>query len=199
MFTGIIESKGILVSTRKIRGNLRMTIASGISAALSLDQSVSHNGVCLTVTGVQEGTHQVDVIAETLEKTNLGQWIKGDIINLERAMKLGDRLDGHLVQGHVDCRAACREMVQKKGSLEFRFSYPDRFAGLVIEKGSICVNGISLTAFNVTGSAFTVAIIPNTLEHTNMHSLVLGSEVNIEFDLIGKYILHQVDPFKKHP
>jgi riboflavin synthase len=188
MFTGIIEKIGIVTDIISSENNISFWIKSPISDELSIDQSVAHNGVCLTVEEVIEGKHRVTAIQETLIKTNLKQWEKNSFINLERCLAMNGRLDGHLVQGHVDSVAICLEIVEKQGSWEYTFEFDPKFASLIIEKGSITVNGISLTLFNVTNQSFRVAIIPYTYEHTNMKHLTIGDEVNVEFDLIGKYI-----------
>jgi riboflavin synthase len=188
MFTGIIESLG-KIQTIDNQGNNRVfRIASPISRELKVDQSVSHNGACLTVESIQEDIHQVTAIDETLRKTNLSDWQPGDLINLERCLAMNGRLDGHIVQGHVDCTATCLDRNEKAGSWEFRFAFPEKFAALVIEKGSICLNGISLTLFNVKKKNFTIAVIPYTFEHTNIKGVFPGDKVNIEFDMIGKYV-----------
>jgi len=188
MFTGIIENLG-LIDAIEIKGtNATFWVASSLSNELKVDQSLSHNGVCLTVEQVKEGTHRVTAIAETLKKTNLGAWQVGTLINLERCMQLNGRLDGHIVQGHVDATATCIKKVALEGSWEYTFQFKEQFASLIIEKGSISVNGISLTCFNVTANSFTVAIIPYTFEHTNMKQLEEGDLINIEFDIIGKYV-----------
>jgi len=188
MFTGIIEKIGIVTDIISSENNISFWIKSPISDELSIDQSVAHNGVCLTVEEIIEGKHRVTAIQETLNKTNLKQWKKNSFINLERCLAMNGRLDGHLVQGHVDSVATCLEIVEKQGSWEYTFEFDHQFASLIIEKGSITVNGISLTLFDVTNQSFRVAIIPYTYEHTNMKHLILGDEVNVEFDLIGKYI-----------
>jgi len=188
MFTGIIEKIGIVTDIISSENNISFWIKSPISDELSIDQSVAHNGVCLTVEEVIEGKHRVTAIQETLIKTNLKQWEKNSFINLERCLAMNGRLDGHLVQGHVDSVAICLEIVEKQGSWEYTFEFDPKFASLIIEKGSITVNGISLTLFNITNQSFRVAIIPYTYEHTNMKHLTIGDEVNVEFDLIGKYI-----------
>ena len=188
MFTGIIESLGTVTHIQSSGTNKTFTISSPISAELKVDQSVSHNGVCLTVESVTGNTHTVTAIAETLNKSNLGSWEVGTLVNLERCMQMNGRLDGHIVQGHVDAPATCINRDDKDGSWEYRFSFPAAFAALVIEKGSISLNGISLTVFDVSDTAFSVAIIPYTYEHTNMQQVFPGHTVNIEFDIIGKYI-----------
>jgi riboflavin synthase len=188
MFTGIIEKIGIVTDIISSENNISFWIKSPISDELSIDQSVAHNGVCLTVEEIIEGKHRVTAIQETLNKTNLKQWKKNSFINLERCLAMNGRLDGHLVQGHVDSVATCLEIVEKQGSWEYTFEFDHQFASLIIEKGSITVNGISLTLFDVTNQSFRVAIIPYTYEHTNMKHPTIGDEVNVEFDLIGKYI-----------
>ena len=188
MFTGIIEKIGIVTDIISSENNISFWIKSPISDELNIDQSVAHNGVCLTVEEIIEGKHRVTAIQETLNKTNLKQWKKNSFINLERCLAMNGRLDGHLVQGHIDSIAICLEIVEKQGSWEYTFEFDPKFASLIIEKGSITVNGISLTLFDITNQSFRVAIIPYTYEHTNMKHLTLGDEVIVEFDLIGKYI-----------
>ena len=188
MFTGIIETVGIVKDVISNGFNKTFWIESPISAELKVDQSISHSGVCLTIEEIKEGSHQVTAIYETLQKTNLGAWQTGTTVNIERSLLLNSRLDGHFVQGHVDATGICTKTHEKKGSREFEFEFPKKFAELIIEKGSICVNGISLTAFNVKKKAFTVAIIPFTLEHTNIKDVKPGDSVNLEFDMIGKYL-----------
>ncbi len=188
MFTGIIEQTGILHAIEHTGSNLHFWVKSALADALQVDQSLSHNGVCLTVDQLGQGMHRVTAVKETLEKTNLGLWQPGTMINLERCMPLNGRLDGHMVQGHVDCTATCTRITDKNGSWEYDFHFDDRFASLVIEKGSVSLNGISLTIFNIKKDGFTVAIIPYTFEHTNMQQLKTGDTVNLEFDVIGKYV-----------
>ena len=188
MFTGIIEKIGIVTDIISSENNISFWIKSPISDELRIDQSVAHNGVCLTVEEIIEGKHKVTAIQETLNKTNLKNWKKNSFINLERCLPMKGRLDGHLVQGHIDSVATCLKIVEKQGSWEYTFEFDPQFATLIIEKGSITVNGISLTLFDVTNQSFRVAIIPYTFDHTNMQHLIIGDEVNIEFDLIGKYI-----------
>ena len=188
MFTGIVETQGII---KKITGkgtNKTFWIKSPISSKLAIDQSVSHDGVCLTVEEIKGNRHRVTAIAETLSKTNLGDWLEGSAVNLERCLKVNDRLDGHFVQGHVDTTASCIDKKEKDGSWEFRFQFSPGFAELIIEKGSIAINGISLTVFNVTNDFFDVAIIPYTYDNTNINAVNAGQKVNIEFDMLGKYI-----------
>ncbi len=188
MFTGIIEATGHVKSLETNGSNVSFWIESPISPELKVDQSLSHNGVCLTVEAIEGQLYKVTAIEETLKKTNLGQLQTGNSVNLERCMQLNGRLDGHIVQGHVDGTATCIAVTPKDGSTEFSFRFDEKHASLVIEKGSITLNGISLTIFNVTNNEFTVAIIPYTMEHTNMKELKQGDVVNIEFDMIGKYV-----------
>ncbi|HVZ57646.1 MAG TPA: riboflavin synthase [Chitinophagaceae bacterium] len=192
MFTGIIETTGVVRQVETSGTNRTFWIESPLSDQLRPDQSVSHNGVCLTVEEQAGGRHRVTAIAETLSKTNLGDWTTGTEVNLERCLQLGDRLDGHLVQGHVDTTARCTERLEKQGSWELEFEFPRGFSELIIEKGSICVNGMSLTAFGVRKKHFRVAIIPYTYEHTNLRQLREGELVNLEFDMIGKYVLRKL-------
>jgi len=189
MFTGIIETLGTIKDVRHEGSNIHFTIESGISKEVKIDQSVAHDGVCLTVTACDAVSHTVTAVAETLQKTNLASWKAGKTLNLERAMKLGDRLDGHIVQGHVDTTGRCTERKEVDGSHLFHFEFPESFAALVIEKGSICINGVSLTAFNVGRNTFSVTIIPYTLEHTTFGSLQANDIINLEFDILGKYML----------
>lgn len=189
MFTGIIQSTGVIKAVISNGYNKTFWVESSISGELKTDQSVSHSGVCLTVEEVGEKSHRVTAIDETLGKTNLAAWKEGTLINLEQCLQLNDRLDGHIVQGHVDATGECTKRKEKKGSWEFEFSFPKKLAGLIIEKGSICVNGISLTCFDVKRKSFRVAIIPYTFEYTNIKEVQEGDLVNIEFDLIGKYLL----------
>ena len=188
MFTGIIESLARVEKVEVHGTNKTFYIASPLSASFKIDQSVSHNGVCLTVEAVENGVHRVTAIEETLMKSNLDEWQRGDVVNIEQCMQMNGRLDGHIVQGHVDATALCIERKDLNGSWEFRFRIPEEFTTLIIEKGSIAVNGISLTVFNVGSDTFSVAIIPYTFEHTNMQYVYEETTVNIEFDIIGKYI-----------
>ena len=188
MFTGIIETTGKIAGVEKKGSNKIFYVESALGAELKPDQSVSHNGVCLTVEEVKGNTHRVSAIEETLLKTNLNNWLINDTINLERCLPMNGRIDGHIVQGHVDTVAECTHKIKKEGSTEFSFEIDKKYAGFIIEKGSICLNGISLTIFNIGLNCFSVAIIPYTFEHTNMHQIKTGSLVNIEFDLLGKYI-----------
>lgn len=188
MFTGIIEALGKILSVEANETNKTFWIESNISPELKVDQSISHSGVCLTVEAIDGARHQVTAIEETLQKTNLGSWQAGMEVNLERCLPMNGRLDGHLVQGHVDATATCLEVQDQGGSWLYRFEFPEKFAALIIEKGSICINGISLTCFNVSREHFSVAIIPYTYEHTNIKQVQTGQAVNIEFDMVGKYI-----------
>ena len=188
MFTGIVETQGIIKKIIENGSNKTFWIKSPISSKLKPDQSISHDGVCLTIEETKAGRHRVTAIVETLSKTTLGDWQEGSIINLERCLKVNDRLNGHFVQGHVDATATCIDKKGKDGSCEFSFQFPIEFSSLIIEKGSITVNGISLTIFNVSENTFDVAIIPYTFDHTNLRLLKPGQKVNIEFDMLGKYI-----------
>lgn len=188
MFTGIIESIGIISDIKKDQGNVHLTIQTNITNELKIDQSVAHNGVCLTVVEIFDNKHVVTAIQETIDKTTLGLWKIGDKVNIERAMKLGDRLDGHIVQGHVDQTAVCTSIQEKSGSWEFTFEYDTALNNITIEKGSITVNGTSLTVVNSAKNSFSVAIIPYTYEHTIFHTFEIGTKVNLEFDVVGKYI-----------
>lgn len=198
MFTGIIECTGVIIFISEEATNKVFWIQSSISQELKIDQSLSHNGVCLTVEEVHQDTHRVTAVKETLLKTNLGQWITGTQVNLERSLQMTGRIDGHLVQGHVDCNVKCSAITDLNGSWQFDFAIDKKDAALVIEKGSISINGISLTIFNVTAQSFTVTIIPYTFKHTNMNQLKAGDLVNIEFDLIGKYVQRTVNMGNKH-
>jgi riboflavin synthase len=192
MFTGIIESLGFIKEITAVGTNKIFWIESPLSSCFKIDQSVAHNGVCLTVEDVKDNLHRVTAVDETLSKTDLNQWKIGTHINLERSLLPTNRLDGHFVQGHVDTTGTCTKIKDKVGSYEFEIEFPKKFAELVIEKGSICVNGISLTAFDVKKHSFRVAIIPYTFEHTNLQFLKEGDKVNLEFDMIGKYILRKL-------
>lgn len=194
MFTGIIETLGTIKELRKEGENIHVSVASNITHELKIDQSVAHNGVCLTVVAIDNDTYTVTAIKETIDKTNLGDWNVGDKVNLERAMKLGDRLDGHIVQGHVDQTAVCKHIEEANGSWYFTFEYDKNLNNITIEKGSITVNGTSLTVVNSKINEFSVAIIPYTYEHTNFHTFKVGTKVNLEFDVIGKYVarLYQI-------
>lgn len=188
MFTGIIEELGVITALEKSGGNLHITVKAGMTNELKIDQSVSHNGICLTVVDIKNDEYTVTAIDETLHKTNLGTLKVGDSVNLERGMKVGARLDGHIVQGHVDQTATCTRIDNKEGSREFTFEYDPTFQNVTIEKGSITINGVSLTVVNSQKSHFSVAIIPYTLANTTFGSLQKGDKVNLEFDVIGKYV-----------
>lgn len=188
MFTGIIEAQGTLVRIDREGSNIHFTLSSAISEELKIDQSVAHDGVCLTVVAIGGGRHQVTAIEETLKRSKLDNWVVGSAINLERAMKADARLDGHMVQGHVDATARCTAVDVRDGSWYYRFQYEPTEEHLLVDKGSVCVNGVSLTVVEPVGDTFSVAIIPYTYEHTNFHQLQAGDQVNLEFDIIGKYI-----------
>lgn len=197
MFTGIIEATGKINLVEENGSNISFWITSLISNELKIDQSVSHDGVCLTVEAVSEKMHRVTAIEETLSKTNLRSKKDNDIINLERCMQMNGRLDGHIVQGHVDAVADCIDVEEKNGSWEYRFQIPAEFSHLIIEKGSVCINGISLTVFDIKFNSFKVAIIPFTYQHTNINTIKKDSVVNIEFDIIGKYLARFRELFTK--
>ncbi|NNT71168.1 riboflavin synthase [Flavobacterium sp. IMCC34852] len=188
MFTGIIETLGIIKEIKKDYDNIHVTVSSSLTHELKIDQSVAHNGVCLTVVAINNEDYTVTAIRETIEKTNLGDWKAGDLVNLERAMKLGDRLDGHIVQGHVDQIGICKSIEEANGSWYFTFEYDSKLNNITIEKGSITVNGVSLTVVNSKENEFSVAIIPYTYEHTNFKSFQIGKKINLEFDVVGKYV-----------
>ncbi|RYC52302.1 riboflavin synthase [Flagellimonas olearia] len=188
MFTGIIETLGKVEKLEKEGGNLHITLSSNITSELKIDQSVSHNGVCLTVVAIKDNLYTVTAIEETLIKSNIGDLKTGDVVNLERAMVLGARLDGHIVQGHVDQTAQCTSMEQKDGSWVFGFQYDSSLNNVTIEKGSITVDGVSLTVVDSKKDGFSVAIIPYTFEHTRFNTYIIGTSVNLEFDVVGKYV-----------
>lgn len=188
MFTGIIEELGEVVELRKEKDNLHITVKSNLSSELKVDQSLSHDGVCLTVVELGKGTHTITAINETLEKSNLGRLRVGSHLNLERATQIGSRLDGHIVQGHVDQVGICTEVKELEGSWMYTFEYDPGYDNITIEKGSITVNGVSLTVVNSKERSFSVAIIPYTYEHTDFHDIQVGDTVNLEFDVIGKYV-----------
>ncbi|QHT65930.1 riboflavin synthase [Rhodocytophaga rosea] len=192
MFTGIIESAGEVQHIEKSGTNLTFTIISPLAAELKVDQSLSHNGVCLTVVETDASQYKVTAIQETLSKTNLGKLKIGDKVNLERCMQLNGRFDGHIVQGHVDQTGICTSVIAEDGSWLFDFEYDPAMGNFTVEKGSICVNGVSLTAFNSRRNGFRVAIIPYTYEHTNFHQLQKGDTINLEFDIIGKYLMKMI-------
>ena len=188
MFTGIIEEIGKIVRIEREQANLHLYVKSSFTNELKIDQSVAHNGVCLTVVAIDGDVYQVTAIAETLAKTHLGSLQVGDAVNLERGMLLNTRLDGHIVQGHIDQTGTCTAIQEEAGSTRFTFQYDPSTGNVVIEKGSITVNGVSLTVIDATRDSFSVAVIPYTLEHTNLQHLQIGSIVNLEFDVIGKYV-----------
>lgn len=188
MFTGIIETLGTINEIQKDKDNLHITVDSNLTSELKIDQSVSHNGICLTVVALTDSSYTVTAIAETISKTNIGTWREGDVVNLERAMKLGDRLDGHIVQGHVDQIGKCVSIEEANGSWNYTFEYDSALSNITIEKGSITVNGVSLTVVNSKKNEFSVSIIPYTYEHTNFQNFTIGSVINLEFDVIGKYV-----------
>ena len=188
MFTGIIETLGSVTRLQPDDGNLHITVASPLSDELKIDQSISHNGVCLTVVQLAAGQHTVTAIAETLQKSNLSKLQVGSAVNLERCTKVGDRLDGHIVQGHVDQTAKCIALADQQGSWLYTFQYDPSRGNVTVEKGSIAVNGISLTVVDSLADRFSVAIIPYTLEHTNLSEVKVGDTVNLEFDIVGKYV-----------
>ena len=187
MFTGIIENLSEIKEITKEGDNLSISFSSPITKELKVDQSVSHNGICLTVVNIKDDIYTVTAIKETIMKSSIKEWKKGDLVNIERAMKLGDRLDGHMVQGHVDQTATCKKISEENGSWYFNFEY-DESDNLTIEKGSIAINGVSLTVVNSHENTFSVAIIPYTYNHTNFKNISIDDLVNIEFDMIGKYI-----------
>ncbi len=188
MFTGIIETLGTIKEISKEQENLHIKVASSFTSELKIDQSVAHNGICLTVVAIENDVYTVTAIQETIEKTNISSWRKNDLINLERAMKLGARLDGHIVQGHVDQIGICKNIEEANGSWYFTFEYDKDLSNITIEKGSITINGTSLTVVNSKENEFSVAIIPYTYENTNFKTFKKGSNVNLEFDVIGKYV-----------
>lgn len=193
MFTGIIETTAIITDIENDGSNIHFILKCPIARELKIDQSVAHNGVCLTVVDIVEELYKVTAVAETIAKTNLGHWNIGDTINIERSLRAGDRIDGHFVQGHVDATATCILKETLDGSWLYHFQFPKSFAPLMIEKGSVCLNGVSLTAFDVTKDEFTVTIIPYTFHHTNFSRVEQGSILNIEFDVMGKYMLRRME------
>lgn len=193
MFTGIIETLGEVKNIAAEGTNLHFTIQSAISNALKIDQSVAHNGVCLTVVSLTDDTHTVTAIQETLEKSNMQHLKVGSKVNLERCMQMNGRLDGHIVQGHVDQTAVCVKRAELDGSWEYRFKYDAANGNVTVEKGSVCINGISLTVVGSESDEFSVFIIPYTFEYTNLHEVNVGDTVNIEFDIIGKYVARLIN------
>jgi len=192
MFTGIIETFAEIINIKKENEKIVLTLSSPFTHEFKIDQSIAHNGICLTVESVSGNNYIVSAIPETIKKTTINSWKTGDIINIERSLRLSDRLDGHIVQGHVDTVATCSHISEIGGNYEFTFTIPSQFAGLIIEKGSISLNGISLTIYNVSTNSFTVGVIPYTYNNTNIRFLSAGAEVNIEFDILGKYILRNL-------
>jgi riboflavin synthase len=192
MFTGIIETIGRVEQITENGNNKTFWIASPLFPELKIDQSISHNGVCLTIEDLKEGLHRVTAVKETLDKTDLNQWKPGTQVNLERSLLPSSRLDGHFVQGHVDTIGLCKRIKDEDGSWELEFEFDKKFAPLIIEKGSICINGISLTAFDVKKKTFRVAVIPYTWQNTNLQYIKIKDTVNLEFDLIGKYITRKL-------
>jgi len=188
MFSGIVESLGEVTAIQKEQGNLHLTVKSPFTNELKIDQSVAHNGVCMTIVDIKNDRYTVTAIGETLSKSNIGLLNIGDKINLERCLMVGDRLDGHIVQGHVDQTAVCKKVEETNGSWMFTFEYDASQNNVTVEKGSVCINGVSLTVVNSQDNSFSVCIIPYTFENTNFHSFKSGSIVNIEFDILGKYI-----------
>lgn len=199
MFTGIVEATGIVKKVEWDRSNMILTVASPISKELKIDQSVSHNGVCLTVVACDEHSHRMVLIDETLQKTNFGLIQEGDEVNLERCLTFNGRLDGHMVQGHVDLTGTCSEVLDQNGSWKYTIEYDVNSGFVTVPKGSVCLNGISLTVVDSKPGLLSVAIIPYTFEHTNMKRVVAGSKINIEFDIIGKYIAQYALAYKIQP
>lgn len=192
MFTGIIKAIGTIVDIKHDGTSIHVWVSSPLTQAISIDNSIAHNGICLTVVAIDNLVFKVTAVEETIKKTTIAAWRVGDVINLERALKLGDGLDGHFVQGHVDTIASCKHIAFRDGSWLFDFEFDPAFAGLLIEKGSIAINGVSLTVFNVKRSTFSVTIIPYTFDHTNFSALQIGQNVNLEFDILGKYFLRKM-------
>lgn len=187
MFTGIIENVAKIISINKSKSNLDITLSSSLTSEFKIDQSISHNGICLTIINIDGNNYTVTAIEETINKTTINSWKKGDSVNLERAMKLGDRLDGHMIQGHVDQIGTCVDFTMKDGSWEYVIQY-EKSENITVEKGSIAVNGVSLTVIDSKTNSFKVAIIPYTYEHTNFKTLRKGDLINLEFDILGKYL-----------
>lgn len=195
MFTGVIEDQGIVLGLEVNRGNLNITLSSKLTSEFKIDQSVSHNGICLTIVEIKDNAYTVTAIKETIAKTNIGKWQIGEVVNLERAMIIGARLDGHMIQGHIDQVGECFKIDKTNGSWEYTFQY-NPSDNLTVEKGSIAVNGISLTVVRSDDNSFSVAIIPYTYNHTNFQNLTIGSVVNLEFDVLGKYLAKMLPKYK---
>ena len=195
MFTGIIEDQGVVLGLEVNRGNLNITLSSKLTSEFKIDQSISHNGICLTIVEIKDNTYTVTAIKETIAKTNIGKWQIGEVVNLERAMIIGARLDGHMIQGHIDQVGECFKIDKTNGSWEYTFQY-NPSDNLTVEKGSIAVNGISLTVVRSDDNSFSVAIIPYTYNHTNFQNLTIGSVVNLEFDVLGKYLAKMLPKYK---
>ena len=195
MFTGIIEDQGIVLGLEVNRGNLNITLSSKLTSEFKIDQSVSHNGICLTIVEIKDNAYTVTAIKETIAKTNIGKWQIGEVVNLERAMIIGARLDGHMIQGHIDQVGECFKIDKTNGSWEYTFQY-NPSDNLTVEKGSIAVNGISLTVVRSDDNSFSVAIIPYTYNHTNFLNLTIGTVVNLEFDVLGKYLAKMLPKYK---
>ena len=195
MFTGIIEDQGVVLGLEVNRGNLNITLSSKLTSEFKIDQSVSHNGICLTIVEIKGNAYTVTAIKETIAKTNIGKWQIGEVVNLERAMIIGARLDGHMIQGHIDQVGECFKIDKTNGSWEYTFQY-NPSDNLTVEKGSIAVNGISLTVVRSDDNSFSVAIIPYTYNHTNFQNLTIGSVVNLEFDVLGKYLAKMLPKYQ---
>jgi riboflavin synthase len=193
MFTGIVEVTGCITSVEVDRTNRIFWVESPLAAQLKVDESLSHNGVCLTIEELKGTAHRISAIKETLDKTNLLEWGIGDMVNLERSMPADGRFHGHIVQGHVDGTALCTDKKEMPGSWEYTFEFNPQFTSLIIEKGAVCVNGVSLTAFKVGANSFSIAVIPYTYNHTNFSVIKKGAKVNIEFDMMGKYVLRYLE------
>lgn len=192
MFTGIIKELGSIEDIKHDGTSIHLWVSSPLTKSISIDNSIAHNGICLTVVAINDMVFKVTAVEETIKKTTIAAWRVGDVINLERALKIGDGLDGHFVQGHVDTIANCTNIAFRDGSWLFDFEFDPAFAALLIEKGSIAINGVSLTVFNVERSTFSVTIIPYTFDHTNFNTLQIGQNVNLEFDILGKYFLRKM-------
>lgn len=197
MFTGIVETCGRIAELRKSGRNLSLAIESEIGHELKVDQSVAHDGVCLTVTEVEGNLHRVDLVEETLQRTRLGKLRPGDRVNLERSLRVGDRLDGHIVQGHVDATGRCERVIDREGSVLMEFSYPPDYRNMLVDKGSITINGVSLTLIDPGEARFRVTVIPYTLEHTTLGLLKAGEEVNLEFDVLAKYFARHMEAYTR--